>query len=86
MTLFGSGALLLALIGIYGLVSFAVVQRKQEIGIRIALGADAATVRRLIVREAVGPAAAGLALGLCAGIAGSLAFGVICMKSRRSIR
>lgn len=71
MAAFSGGTLLLALVGIYGLVSASVAQRKQEIGIRMALGADASQVRRMVVREAAGPASVGLALGLAGGAAAS---------------
>ncbi len=60
---FASAALLLACIGIYGLVSYAVVRRTAEIGLRIALGAAPSSVVRIIVREAVTLAVAGLAIG-----------------------
>ena len=62
-------ALLLAAVGIYGVMSFAVASRTREIGVRMALGADAIVIRRRIVLQAAGLVAAGLVLGL----AGSLA-------------
>ena len=51
MTVFGCVALLLAAIGIYGLMAYSVEQRTQEIGIRLALGAEASQVRNMVVRE-----------------------------------
>ena len=57
-------ALFLELVGIYGLVSYAVAQRRREIGIRLALGAGHGAVRRLFVRHALLLVAAGVALGL----------------------
>jgi predicted permease len=64
MTAFGAAALLLAAIGIYGLLAYSVEQRTQEIGIRLALGADAGRVRRMVVVQGLGLALAGIALGL----------------------
>ncbi len=86
MTVFGSAALLLAAIGIYGLMAYSVEQRTQEIGIRLALGAEASQVRRMIVRQGMGLALAGVLVGIGAawGLARlieSLLFGV---KARRS--
>jgi putative ABC transport system permease protein len=62
-------ALVLALVGVYGVVSFGVARRQREIGIRIALGGDAARVRNLIVRESVAMVVVGLAVGVVGGIA-----------------
>jgi putative ABC transport system permease protein len=62
-------ALLLAAVGIYGVMSFAVASRTREIGVRMALGADGAMVRRDIVLQAAGLVAVGLALGLVASFA-----------------
>jgi predicted permease len=57
-------ALTLGLVGIYGVVSYAVAQRRREIGIRIALGAGYGEVRRLFVRNALTVVAAGVIIGL----------------------
>jgi predicted permease len=64
MTVFGASALLLAAIGIYGLMAYSVEQRTQEIGIRLALGADSGTVKRMIVRQGIVLALGGVAVGL----------------------
>jgi ABC-type antimicrobial peptide transport system permease subunit len=74
-------ALLLASLGIYGVVSYSVTQRTQEIGIRMALGASARHVQLRVLRETVGLALVGILVGLAAsaGVARlleSLLFGV----------
>jgi putative ABC transport system permease protein len=62
--LFAVIALVLAALGVYGVISYGVATRTREIGIRMALGADARSVVRLIVRQAIVVVSLGLALGL----------------------
>jgi putative ABC transport system permease protein len=66
---FGGLAALIATIGLYGVMSYTVVRRKHEIGIRMALGADRRQVVRMIVREAAVLLAAGLLVGVVMSIA-----------------
>jgi ABC-type antimicrobial peptide transport system permease subunit len=67
--LFAGSALLLTLIGIYGVVSYTVRLQSREIGIRMALGARAVQVVPAIVRRGLGLVAAGAALGTAAALA-----------------
>jgi len=81
LTIFGCAALLLAAIGIYGLMAYSVAQRTQEIGIRLALGAGVSTVRTMVVWQGLRLAAAGVAVGVAAAfgltrLIASLLFGV----------
>jgi predicted permease len=74
-------ALLLTAVGIYGVLSYSVTQRRREMGIRMALGARPAGVRRLVMRAGLAVTATGIAIGLAAALAGSrlvasLLFGV----------
>jgi len=64
LAIFAGLALLLAGVGIYGVTSYGVAQRQQEIGLRMALGADRGQVVRLMVRRGMGTIAVGLALGV----------------------
>ena len=57
-------ALVLAAIGIYGLMAYSVQQRTQEIGIRLALGAESRTVRNMIIRQGMAVAMIGVGIGL----------------------
>jgi ABC-type antimicrobial peptide transport system permease subunit len=68
MLIFGGAALLLAAIGIYGLMAFAVEQRRQEIGIRVALGAAATDVRRMVVWQGMRLALIGIAIGVAVSL------------------
>ena len=73
--------LLLAAVGIYGMVSYAVVQRTHEVGVRMALGAARGDVMSLILRQSARPVAVGLLIGLVASVAvsrllSSLLFGI----------
>jgi predicted permease len=64
LTAFGAVALVLAAIGIYGLMAYSVEQRTQEMGIRIALGADRGTIRILVVRHGMKLTLVGIVLGI----------------------
>lgn len=77
----GSMALLLGIIGIYGVISYAVSQRRREMGIRLALGAEAGMLRGMFVRHALVLAAIGVVIGMMASVAltrlmKSLLFGI----------
>ena len=81
LTAFGAAGLLLACLGIYGVLSAMVEARRAELAIRLALGAPPSLVRRLVIRQGLTPVLVGLAIGLAAGVgaarlAASLLFGV----------
>jgi putative ABC transport system permease protein len=69
LVVFAGIALVLAVAGIYGTVAYAVAQRTQEIGIRVALGASTGEVLRLVLADALKPVVAGLVLGMGAAFA-----------------
>ena len=66
LTIFGGIAMVLAAIGIYGLMAYSVAQRTQEMGIRMALGADRASIRTLVVLHGMKLAIVGVILGVAA--------------------
>jgi putative ABC transport system permease protein len=67
LTLLGGTGLVLAIVGVYGVVAYFVTQRTRELGVRIALGASAASVQRLVVRRGLTIALVGVVIG--AGLA-----------------
>ncbi len=81
LTIFGAVALILAAIGIYGLMAYSVEQRTQEMGIRMALGADRHAIRKLVAWQGMRLALVGVLVGVAAGfglsrLIASLLFGV----------
>jgi putative ABC transport system permease protein len=68
---FAATALVLAALGIYGVIAYSVVQRTRELGIRVALGARAEDVLGMVMRQGLTPVLIGLAIGLAAAATGS---------------
>jgi ABC-type antimicrobial peptide transport system permease subunit len=81
-TIFGIVAFILSAVGLYGVMSFSVNQRRQEFGIRMALGADAARIFRMVMTQGAWQLGIGLALG-AGGIA--LLLGVIAAAALKNI-
>src|SRR3954453_4923987 len=69
---FAGAALLVAALGVYGMLSYSVSSRRREIGVRLALGAAPTRIVRFIVAEGLRLAAVGLTFGLCAALAAGL--------------
>ena len=68
LSLFSGIALVLASVGIYGVMSYSVTQRSRELGVRIALGADRTDVLRLVLKQGMGLAVLGIGIGLAAAL------------------
>ncbi len=81
---FGLAALLLAVVGVYGVISYSVNRRRNEIGIRMALGAQATDVRGMLLRQGMRPVAIGLAVGLVAALALGRLLGALLYEIRPS--
>src|SRR6476469_6903685 len=64
LTAFGGSALLMAAIGIYGVMAYSVQQRTQELGVRMALGAQASNIRNMVIRQGMLLAMIGVVLGI----------------------
>jgi putative ABC transport system permease protein len=69
LTLFGSVALLLAAVGIYGVMAYSVAQRYREIGLRMALGAQSSQVLRMVVSSGLKLAVIGVGIGVICAVA-----------------
>jgi len=78
---FATLALILAMVGLYGLISYMVLQRTREIGIRVAMGAQGSDILKMVLRQGVRAVVAGIAIGILAALAltrfmSSLLYGV----------
>ncbi|TAK17794.1 MAG: FtsX-like permease family protein, partial [Acidobacteria bacterium] len=68
MSAFAAAALLIAAIGLYGVLAFDVAERHRELGVRVALGATPAGIRSIVLRRGLGLVAIGLAIGAVASV------------------
>ncbi|HEY2378805.1 MAG TPA: FtsX-like permease family protein [Gemmatimonadaceae bacterium] len=75
--LFGAVAMVLAIVGLYGVLAFRVGQRTHEIGVRVALGAQRSDVHRLVLSQGLRLAAIGVGIGIVAAVAGGRGMGAL---------
>jgi putative ABC transport system permease protein len=81
LAVFGFAAVLLAAVGIYGLMAYSVAQRSEEIAVRLALGAESSRIRNMVVIQGLRPVVVGMVCGVAAALGltrllGSILFGV----------
>ncbi|PYR30834.1 MAG: hypothetical protein DMF90_26845, partial [Acidobacteria bacterium] len=69
LTVFGFAALLLAAVGIYGMMAYSVAQRGREIAVRLALGAESRRIRNMVVMQGLRPVVVGMVCGVAAAFA-----------------
>ena len=86
LSVFAAIALLLSAAGIYSVIAYSVRRRTQELGIRVALGASAWTVVRMVLRDSLAPVAAGVALGVAGAFAGVRLLGTLLYDVPPAIR
>ncbi len=84
LTTFALAALVLAAVGLYGIIASAVSQQTREFGIRMALGAAPSAVRNMVLKQALVVAAAGTVVGLAAALAGSRLLTAMLFETRTS--
>lgn len=82
VAVFAGSALLLTILGIYGVVAYAIARRQKELGIRIALGATPAAVRALVMRRGMRPVVLGLTAGLALTLAGGRVIDSLLFETR----
>ena len=80
LSVFGGLALLLAVVGLYGVMSYAVSQRRRELGLRMALGASGGDLLRLVMTQGLALAAGGIAIGVVAALAATRLLGYVLFR------
>ena len=86
MSVFGASALVLAAVGIYGLMAYSVEQRTQELGVRVAMGAEKADILQLVIGHGMGMTLVGIVFGLAGTLALVQALGDTGLVASREVR